>query len=108
MQNYGLEKCYLIMNLFQLYLVNIFLKSLTPSARVAAILGPFDKEMLKSARYAHKYFTKNCALYEKREGEPGYTYLRSKRTTIKNRLKSDDPVFVDFISKLLTVNPAKR
>lgn len=96
------------MNLFQLYLVNIFLKSLTPSARVAAILGPFDKEMLKSARYAHKYFTKNCALYEKREGEPGYTYLRSKRTTIKNRLKSDDPVFVDFISKLLTVNPAKR
>jgi len=77
-------------------------------ARVMSIMGPFDKEMLQKARYSHKYFTKTCALYEKRESEVGYTYLKPKRTTLKARLKCDDPVFVDFISKLLTINPTKR
>jgi len=77
-------------------------------ARVVGILGPFDKEILKNARYAHKYFTKTCSLYEKREGQPGFLYLKPKRTSLKSRLKSDDIVFVDFISKLLTLNPQKR
>jgi len=77
-------------------------------ARVVGILGPFDKEILKNARYAHKYFTKTCSLYEKREGQPGFLFLKPKRTSLKSRLKSDDIVFVDFISKLLTLNPQKR
>lgn len=35
-------------------------------------------------------------------------YIFPKKTTLKHRLGTDDALFVDFVSKLLTVNPSKR
>lgn len=78
------------------------------AARVVGILGPFDEDMLKNARCAHKYFTKNNILYEKRDNQPGFTYIKPKRTSLKSRLKCDDPLFVDFVASLLTLRPDKR
>jgi len=77
-------------------------------ARMVGILGPFDVEMLKSARYSHKYFTKNRSLYDKKEGQIGFTYLKPKRTNLKSRLKTEDNQFIEFISKMLSLNPVNR
>eukprot|EP01114_Cavostelium_apophysatum_P014224 TRINITY_DN3637_c0_g1_i1.p1 TRINITY_DN3637_c0_g1~~TRINITY_DN3637_c0_g1_i1.p1 ORF type:complete len:849 (+),score=219.09 TRINITY_DN3637_c0_g1_i1:168-2549(+) len=77
-------------------------------ARVVSILGPFDGEMLKGSRYAHKYFTKTCSLYETKPGQSGFTFLKPKRTTLKARLKTENEEFLDFVSKLLAKNPNDR
>jgi len=77
-------------------------------ARIVAVLGPFDREMLKKARYAHNFFTKDCSLYEKHDSVPGFTFLKPKHTTLRSRLKSENPEFLDFMSKLLSHNPVNR
>jgi len=35
-------------------------------------------------------------------------YIFPKKTSLKHRLATDDELFVDFVGKLLEVNPAKR
>lgn len=77
-------------------------------ARIIGILGPFSDEMLQNGRCVYKYFTKSKALFEQREGQPGFIYLKPKRTALRSRLKCDDPVFVDFIQKLLSLDPEQR
>jgi len=77
-------------------------------ARVIGILGPFDDDMLVKGRCVHKYFTKNHALFDKRQGEPGFIYIKPKRTSLRSRLKCEDPTFVDFVGSLLTLRPEKR
>jgi hypothetical protein len=62
--------------------------------------------MLSKSRYAYKYFTKNHSLYEQKES--GITYLKPKKTSLKNRLKCDDPLFIDFVCKMLSLNPQQR
>jgi len=77
-------------------------------AKVIGIHGPFEQSLLRRARYSHKYFTSNYSLFEKREGQPGFVYIKPKRTNLKARLKCDDAEFVHFLSYLLTLSPDKR
>eukprot|EP01119_Soliformovum_irregulare_P025144 TRINITY_DN9231_c0_g1_i1.p1 TRINITY_DN9231_c0_g1~~TRINITY_DN9231_c0_g1_i1.p1 ORF type:complete len:709 (+),score=224.65 TRINITY_DN9231_c0_g1_i1:64-2190(+) len=77
-------------------------------ARVIGILGPFSEEMLAKGKCVDKYFTKTRALFDKREGQNGFSYLKPKRTSLRQRLKCDDPVFVDFLLKLLSLDPKAR
>jgi len=75
-------------------------------ARMASIFGPFDSELLRRAREKDKYFTKNGTIQDKTEH--GVVYLKPKRTSLKARLKCEDPMFVDFVAHLLTLRPDKR
>jgi len=77
-------------------------------ARVIGILGNFDEEMLRVGRCVNKYFTKNFSLFDKRQNEPGFIYIKPKRTSLRSRLKCDDADFVDFINTMLTLKPEKR
>eukprot|EP01116_Phalansterium_solitarium_P010489 TRINITY_DN2530_c0_g1_i1.p1 TRINITY_DN2530_c0_g1~~TRINITY_DN2530_c0_g1_i1.p1 ORF type:complete len:616 (-),score=146.60 TRINITY_DN2530_c0_g1_i1:54-1901(-) len=88
----------------------LFLNESIPTllARIIGMFGPFDSELLKKARYASKYFDDSGELYEPADGSPGYVYIHPKRTSLKHRLKSDDVLFVDFLTQLLAVDPANR
>eukprot|EP00697_Spironema_sp_BW2_P006146 gnl/Spiro4/18562_TR9948_c0_g1_i1.p1 gnl/Spiro4/18562_TR9948_c0_g1~~gnl/Spiro4/18562_TR9948_c0_g1_i1.p1 ORF type:complete len:620 (+),score=137.13 gnl/Spiro4/18562_TR9948_c0_g1_i1:71-1930(+) len=78
-------------------------------ARIAAVIGPFDGKLLRDARHAPKYFTRRGELYEKSKSKPNVIYiLRPKRTNLRARLKTSDELFLDFVSSLLTINPANR
>ncbi|KAJ1482515.1 kinase domain protein [Baffinella frigidus] len=81
-------------------------------ARVVGILGNIEEELLLQGRYTHRFFTKHKILYDRLAGagdeDKSLVYIFPKKTTLKHRLGTDDALFVDFIGKLLTVNPSKR
>eukprot|EP01117_Protostelium_nocturnum_P006022 TRINITY_DN2166_c0_g1_i2.p1 TRINITY_DN2166_c0_g1~~TRINITY_DN2166_c0_g1_i2.p1 ORF type:complete len:972 (+),score=355.90 TRINITY_DN2166_c0_g1_i2:97-3012(+) len=75
-------------------------------AKIAGALGNFEDSLLKKAKYRSKFFTENGQLYE--ETKTTYFAIKPKKTSLSARLKCEDPGFVDFLSKLLIVNPDKR
>lgn len=80
--------------------------AVTLLAKIAGVLGPFDNELLKKAKYSSKYFTSTGQLYE--ETKTTYFAIKPKRTSLKARLKCEDDEFVDFLSSLLIVDSEKR
>jgi len=49
-----------------------------------------------------KYFTEEGELYENTE------IITPKKTTLQRRIKTDDVLFLDFLRKLLTIDPSQR
>ncbi|KAJ4455623.1 putative Serine/threonine-protein kinase ppk5 [Paratrimastix pyriformis] len=97
----------------------LFLNDTLPTllGRITAMIGPFPAEMLAQGRYTNKYFTKSGHLFEQPEVAEGAAappeassthILLPKRTNLAHRLHCSDALFVDFVAKLLTVDPAKR
>eukprot|EP01060_Flectonema_neradi_P007125 TRINITY_DN1494_c0_g1_i1.p1 TRINITY_DN1494_c0_g1~~TRINITY_DN1494_c0_g1_i1.p1 ORF type:complete len:634 (+),score=116.28 TRINITY_DN1494_c0_g1_i1:234-1904(+) len=79
----------------------------TMLCRIAAICGPFPASMVKNARHAHKFVTRSGVFYE--VGKHGVDLLYPRRTSLKKRMgEGTDPLFVDFVSQLLQVDPSKR
>ena len=82
-------------------------------ARIVGILGPIDPKFLAEGRHTKRHFAEvkpgEYILYH-RDNETGeLDWLQPKRTSLRNRLHSgSDLTFVDFLSKLLTVDPRKR
>jgi len=82
-------------------------------ARIVGILGPIDATFLAEGRHTKRHFAEvkpgEFVVYE-RDGQSGeLDWLQPKRTSLRSRLHSGkDSVFVDFLSKLLTVDPRKR
>lgn len=63
--------------------------------------------MLRQARHASKFFSKGNILYDQKpDGQ--IIYLKPKKSSLKSRLKCEDPQFVDFIHYLLTLHGDKR
>jgi len=78
-------------------------------ARVVGILGEIDEDMMNRGRYTHRFFTKNKIIYDRlADDERSLVYILPKKTTLKHRLGTDDELFIDFVEKLLRVDPAKR
>mmetsp|Transcript_11201 Transcript_11201/g.26422 ORF Transcript_11201/g.26422 Transcript_11201/m.26422 type:complete len:575 (-) Transcript_11201:147-1871(-) len=78
-------------------------------ARVVGILGSIDENLLLQGRYTHRFFTKHKILYDRMADEDrSLVYIFPKRSTLKHRLGTEDPLFLNFLEKLLTVDPAKR
>eukprot|EP00736_Rhodelphis_marinus_P012857 Rmarinus@m.26310 len=86
-------------------------------ARINGIIGPFPKSMMTRGRYVHRFYTKSGILFEKERdseeqspqgGNSGYVYILPKKSTLRKRLHTDDEKFVDFVAKLLELDPAKR
>ena len=78
-------------------------------ARVVGILGGIEENLLLQGRYSHRFFTKHKILYDRlSDDDRSLVYIFPKKTSLKHRLATDDTLFVDFVNKLLQVNPAKR
>jgi serine/threonine protein kinase len=88
-------------------------------ARVAGILGPLPAHMVLTGRLVPQYFTQDGQLF--RELEPAQPpevilpelhrriqLLLPKGSSLKQRLRTDDADFLDFVSSLLQVDPACR
>ncbi|KAK4351338.1 hypothetical protein RND71_030651 [Anisodus tanguticus] len=77
-------------------------------ARVIEMLGPLDMDMLEKGQETHKYFTKDYDLYHINEDTSLLEYIIPKETSLENQLSVSDPLFLDFVRKLLEINPQKR
>lgn len=78
-------------------------------ARMIAVLGPIDMDMLQQGLETHKYFTKEYDLYYINEETNQLEYIIPDETSsLEQHLQISDPLFLDFISKLLEINPEKR
>lgn len=77
-------------------------------ARVIGMLGPIDKDMLERGQETHKYFTKDYDLYHINEDTSLLEYIIPEETSLEHQLSVSDPLFLDFVRKLLEINPQKR
>ena len=100
-------------------------------SRIEAICGPFPRHMIAQGRQSGRFFTKSGLLFEHVESgnndndSPSQSHLdgpdkalldvfQPKRTTMAARLgitevtSEDEAQFVDFCSKLLSVDPESR
>ena len=85
--------------------------------KICSVLGPFPDWMLNKGKHVGKYFTKDFLIYKeyKKEGdevlledEENVAILIPKKTNLKHRLKTEDTFFLDFLYKLLSIDPNKR
>lgn len=73
-----------------------------------------DRQYLKEAPLADDIFTPDGIVYEKKQasttnGSPTtIEYIQIKKTSIRKRLQTTDPLFFSFVSSLLRINPEER
>jgi hypothetical protein len=76
-------------------------------AKITGIIGPFDQKLLKKGKFVSKYFTNDGRIYERRPNG-SVDIIIPKKTSLKRRLKTNDPLFLDFITQLLKLNAKDR
>jgi serine/threonine protein kinase len=76
-------------------------------------LGPFPPQVLRLGKDTGKYFTIENMVYE-REDDGAFQLILPKKTNLRSRLhvplrstKTDD-LFVDFVNKMLNLDPVER
>ena len=96
-------------------------------SRIIAIIGPFPKAMLRKGANVPKYFTASNRLYEssydieqsdqdsddvekhgQNKGAEEYILLYPKKTSLKHRLRVNYDKFIDFMERLLKIDPKER
>eukprot|EP00930_Biecheleria_cincta_P044909 TRINITY_DN30941_c0_g1_i1.p1 TRINITY_DN30941_c0_g1~~TRINITY_DN30941_c0_g1_i1.p1 ORF type:complete len:832 (+),score=141.63 TRINITY_DN30941_c0_g1_i1:80-2497(+) len=90
-------------------------------ARIMGIIGPFPQHMLAAGRFVPQYFTQDGRLYKENELSAPVTapvpqvdpsrrlhLLLPKRSSLRQRMRTDDEAFLDFLRCLLQVDPAER
>lgn len=83
-------------------------------ARILGIIGDFPYHLMTRGRYVPQYFTQEGQLYQELDGpacpERGRRLhlLVPKRTSLRQRMRTDSEEFLDFLEQLLQLDPAKR
>eukprot|EP00388_Colpodella_angusta_P007949 GDKJ01022054.1.p1 GENE.GDKJ01022054.1~~GDKJ01022054.1.p1 ORF type:complete len:963 (+),score=237.76 GDKJ01022054.1:100-2988(+) len=83
-------------------------------ARVIGILGPLPSYLLTRGKYVPQYFTQDGQLYYELDEAPcpergrKVRLLVPKRTTLWQRMRTDDRNFLSFLHDALHVDPARR
>jgi len=100
-------------------------------ARIAGIIGPFPQHMLTQGRFSPNYFTQDGRLYREQEPAPPVSgaagsaaavaaaeadalaarrihLLLPKRSSLRQRMRTNDDKFLDFLACLLRVDPERR
>ncbi len=96
-------------------------------ARMQSILGGFPEDLLLFGKEAPKYFTSSGLVYERErpdhddeeeedgegreeeaDGDGKVSLLHPKKTSLAARIRTDDPLFLDFLARLLTMHPEAR
>ncbi|KAG7574319.1 Protein kinase-like domain superfamily [Arabidopsis suecica] len=77
-------------------------------ARIVAVLGPIETEMLEKGQETHKYFTKEYDLYHLNEESNEIEYIITEESCLEEQLHVSDELFLDFVRSLLEINPLRR
>ena len=98
--------------LYEIYTGNVlFLNSGVTSllARMMGILGPIPDWMFKKGKKVNEMFTEEKLLFtQSKEGNDKSAILVPKKTTLKKRLKTKNEQLLDFLSRLLIIDPNVR
>lgn len=83
-------------------------------ARIAGILGPLPHYMVARGRSMRDRFTSDGQLFEYVDDIPGNIKGRRvrvvlpKKSSLKQRMRIDDELFLTFLSSLLSIDPCQR
>merc|ERR1712014_322461 len=83
-------------------------------ARIIGIIGDFPYHLMTRGRYVPQYFTQDGQLYQEIDGpscaERGRRLhlLVPKKTSLWQRMRTDNKEFLDFLEQLLQLDPNKR
>ncbi|KAL0740131.1 hypothetical protein Bca4012_081644 [Brassica carinata] len=77
-------------------------------ARIVAVLGPIETEMLEKGQETHKYFTKEFELYHLDDESNEIEYIITEESCLEDQLHVTDELFLDFVRSLLEINPLRR
>jgi len=86
-------------------------------ARIIGIIGSFDPKMLVAGRFVSQYFTQDGRLFREVEtavpGPPGtcerhIQIFLPKQSSLRQRMRTNDKEFVNFLSCLLKLDPTER
>ncbi|XP_051142426.1 uncharacterized protein LOC127259262 isoform X2 [Andrographis paniculata] len=77
-------------------------------ARMIALLGPIDLDMLQRGEETNKYFTEEYDLYYIDEETNEVEYIIPDESSIERHLHIFDSLFADFLKYLLEINPMRR
>lgn len=83
-------------------------------ARILGILGTFPYHLMTRGKYVPQYFTQDGQLYQEIEGPPcpergrRLHLLVPKKTSLRQRMRTDNEHFLDFLEQLLQLDPTKR
>jgi len=86
-------------------------------ARMAGIVGSFPAHMLANGREVSKYFTQDGRIYHSLDAEPEAASVPQhertilylpKRSSIRQRMRTGDELFIEFLSCLLKLDPTER
>jgi len=83
-------------------------------ARILGIIGEFPYHLMTRGRYVPQYFTQDGQLYQEIDGpacaERGRRLhlLVPKKTSLRQRMRTESEEFLDFLTQLLQLDPSKR
>lgn len=77
-------------------------------ARLESIFGPTPPWMVRRGRFSHRFFTRDCKIFERNPDSGRLEWLRPKRTSLAARAVAADNEMLDFLSYLLQVDPQRR
>eukprot|EP00440_Ansanella_granifera_P001389 gb/GFBE01001497.1/.p1 GENE.gb/GFBE01001497.1/~~gb/GFBE01001497.1/.p1 ORF type:complete len:758 (+),score=187.46 gb/GFBE01001497.1/:1-2274(+) len=83
-------------------------------ARILGIVGEFPYHLMTRGKYVPQYFTQDGQLYQEIEGHPcpergrRLHLLVPKKSSLRQRMRTDNELFLDFLEKLLQLDPTKR
>jgi serine/threonine protein kinase len=83
-------------------------------ARVLGIIGEFPYHLMTRGRYVPQYFTQDGQLYQEIDGPScpdrgrRLHLLVPKKTSLQQRMRTDSEQFLDFMTRLLQLDPTKR
>lgn len=75
--------------------------------------GPWPSWMLEKGLKVNDYFTKDLFIFEQmtdqKKNKTGKCRIYTpKMTNMRSRIKNDNKVFIDFLSKCLKLDPSQR
>lgn len=83
-------------------------------ARILGIIGEFPYHLMTRGRYVPQYFTQDGQLYQEIDGPScpdrgrRLHLLVPKKSSLQQRMRTDSAEFLDFLTQLLQLDPAKR
>mmetsp|Transcript_79743 Transcript_79743/g.154129 ORF Transcript_79743/g.154129 Transcript_79743/m.154129 type:complete len:838 (+) Transcript_79743:77-2590(+) len=83
-------------------------------ARILGIIGDFPYHLMTRGKYVPQYFTQDGQLYQEIEGPAcpnrgrKLHLLVPKKTSLRQRMRTDCEEFLDFLTQLLQLDPSKR
>lgn len=83
-------------------------------ARILGIVGEFPYHLMTRGKYVPQYFTQDGQLYQEIEGPPCPSrgrrlhLLVPKKSSLRQRMRTDDEDFLNFMETVLQLDPTKR